>query len=60
MAGELVMTEGKRKPTTRFDVEVETSNGTPLIVFQDLVAQTKAEAINRAKQMLTFSAERSK
>lgn len=48
------------KSLTKFDVEIETATGTQLVVFQGIEAQTKSEAINKAKQRLTFSAERSK
>jgi hypothetical protein len=60
MASEMLLTETKGKKTTTFDVEVETITGTPLIVFQGVAAQTKAEAINKVRQKLTFTAERCK
>lgn len=44
---------------SRFDVSIETVSGTPLIVFQGIPAKTKAQAINKASQMLVFTAERS-
>lgn len=43
---------------SRFDVSIETSSGTPLFVFQGIPAKTKAQAINKASQMLVFTAER--
>lgn len=60
MASEMLLTDTKTKRASSFDVEVETVSGTPLIVFQGVSAQTKAEAINRVKQQLTFTAERNK
>lgn len=60
MASEMVLSDTKPKQTTSFDVEVETVSGNPLIVFQGVHAQTKAEAINRVKQQLTFTASRCK
>lgn len=60
MASEMALTDRKTKPQSSFDVEVETSTGNPLIVFQGVVAQTKNEAINMAKQSLVFTAERCK
>lgn len=60
MADEMLLTDRKVKPATKFDVEVETVSGNPLIVFQGVVAQTKNEAINAVKQQLTFTAERCK
>lgn len=59
MAGEIIL-DNKAVKKARFDVEVETASGNPLIVFQGIEAQTKSEAINKAKQLLTFSAERAK
>lgn len=60
MASEMLLSDTKPKRATSFDVEVETVTGTPLIVFQGVSAQTKAEAINRVRQQLTFTAERNK
>ena len=45
--------------STKFDVNIETASGTPLIVFQGIPAKTRAQAINKASQMLVFTAERS-
>lgn len=48
-----------RASLTRFDVTVENAaTGTPYITFYAIIAQTRAEAVNKAKQKLTFSAER--
>lgn len=44
---------------TKFDVTVEDSHGT-LVAGFEVIAQSKGEAINRAKQQLVFTAERSK
>lgn len=60
MASEMTLTDSKIRRQTSFDVEVETASGMLLIVFQGIEAQTKGEAINKVKQMLTFSAERNK
>lgn len=44
---------------TRFDVTVTTSSTDEYITqFRGIIAQTRAEAVNKAKQKLTFSAER--
>lgn len=44
---------------TRFDVEVTTSSTDEFVhSFKGIIAQTRAEAVNKAKQKLTFSAER--
>lgn len=59
MANEMALTKDA-KNLTRFDVEIETASGMPLVVMQDVVAQTKKEAINICKQRLTFTAERCK
>ena len=48
------------KKRTAFDVEIETENGNSLIVFKDIIAQTKGEAINKVKQKLVFTAEKSR
>lgn len=48
------------KLESKFDVHIETNRGTDLIVFQGIPAKTKAQAINKASQMLVFTAERSK
>lgn len=46
--------------STKFDVNIETASGNPLIVFQGIPAKTRAQAINKAQQMLVFTAERTK
>lgn len=44
---------------TKFDVAVEnSSDGEVIRVYRGVPAQTRAEAVNKAKQKLTFSAER--
>lgn len=44
---------------TRFDVTVTTSATDEYVTqFYGIIAQTRAEAVNKAKQKLTFSAER--
>lgn len=45
---------------TTFNVDVENTITAETIVTFRVVAQTKGEAINRAKQQLVFTAERSK
>lgn len=44
---------------TKFDVSIETVQGTPLITFQGIPAKIKAQAIHKASQMLVFTAGRS-
>lgn len=43
---------------TKFDVAVESSEGEPVCTIREIPAQTKKEAINKAIQRLTFTAER--
>lgn len=43
---------------TRFNVDIETSDGKPIMQYQGVPAQTKKEAINKVKQQLVFTAER--
>ena len=44
---------------TRFNVDVTTSSTDEFVhSFKGIIAQTRAEAVNKAKQKLTFSAER--
>jgi hypothetical protein len=54
----ITKTAAKAITLTKFNVDVETANGNPVIQFQDIQAQTKGEAVNKAKQMLVFTAER--
>lgn len=41
----------------KFSVTVEDENGQKVALFTGIPAQTKSEAINRAKQALTFTAQ---
>lgn len=51
--------EGPTSAVTRFDVTVTTSSTDEYVTqFYGIIAQTRAEAVNKAKQKLTFSAER--
>lgn len=43
---------------TRFDVLIEDKEGNPITTISGIVAQTRKEAINKAYQSLTFTAER--
>jgi hypothetical protein len=44
---------------TKFDVAIEnSSDGEVIRIYTGIIAQTRAEAVNKAKQKLTFSAER--
>ena len=56
----ITVTDKPNKRKTNFDVEVETADGSSLVVFQGIEAQTKSEAINKAKQKLIYTAERGK
>lgn len=44
----------------RFDVLIEDKSGKHIAVFEGVPAQTRSEAVNKVKQMLTFTAERIK
>ena len=53
------MADVQESSVTRFDVEVTTSSTDEYVTqFRGIIAQTRAEAVNKAKQKLTFSAER--
>lgn len=50
----------KRSGLSRFDVLIEDHDGNPITTIPGIAAQTRSEAINRAKQMLLYHAERAK
>lgn len=57
--GEAVVDNIAKSGLTRFDVLIEDSDGNAITTFPAMVAQSRNEAINKAKQHLTFTAERS-